>query len=78
VWFDRRSHHVVTFPDTLDTWGAPAWAAALAARVTEGRARSIEVRKVDGDVLDGRSPIAQVLRDAGFVDSYRGVVFRAS
>jgi ATP-dependent Lhr-like helicase len=78
VWFDRRSHHLVTFPDTLDTSGGPAWAEALAARVKDGRARSMEVRKVDGDVLDGRSPVADVLRRAGFVDSYRGVVFRAS
>ncbi len=78
VWFDRRSHHLVTFPDALDHWGGPAWADALAARVKDGRARSMEVRKVDGDILHGASPIAEVLRRAGFVDSYRGVVFRAS
>ncbi len=77
VWFDRRSHHLVTFPDTLDPFGGPAWAEALAARVKDGRARSIEVRKVDGEPLDPRSPVGQVLHAAGFVDSYRGVVFRA-
>ncbi|MFN8021875.1 MAG: DEAD/DEAH box helicase [Acidimicrobiales bacterium] len=78
VWFDRRSHHLVTFPDTLDTWGGPAWAEALAARVKDGRARSVEVRKVDGEALDPKSPIGDLLRRAGFVDTYRGVVFRAT
>ena len=78
VWFDRRSHHLVTFPDTLDPWGGVAWAEALAARVKDGRARSMEVRKVDGEPLDTRSPVASVLRAAGFVDSYRGLVFRSS
>jgi ATP-dependent helicase Lhr and Lhr-like helicase len=78
VWFDRRSHHLVTFPDTLDSFGGPAWADALAARVNDGRARSMEVRKVDGETVDARSPLADVLRRSGFVDSYRGLVFRAS
>jgi ATP-dependent Lhr-like helicase len=77
VWFDRRSHHLVTFPDTLDAFGGPAWAEALAARVVAGRARSVEVRKVDGEPLEPRSPVARLLHGAGFVDSYRGVVFRA-
>jgi len=78
VWFDRRSHHLVTFPDTLDPWGGPAWAEALAARVKDGRSRSMEVRKVDGGALDATTPVAQVLRRAGFVDSYRGLVFRSN
>jgi ATP-dependent Lhr-like helicase len=78
VWFDRRSHHLVTFPDTLDTWGGPAWADALVARVKDGRARSVEVRKVDGEPLDPKGPIGDLLRRAGFVDTYRGVVFRAT
>lgn len=78
VWFDRRSHHLVTFPDTLDPWGGPAWAEALAARVKDGRARSMEVRKVDGEAFDARTPIGPLLRQAGFVESYRGLVFRAS
>ena len=39
---------------------------------------SIEVRKVDGEVLDGRVTGGRRATRAGFVDSYRGVVFRAS
>ncbi|MFZ4811116.1 MAG: DEAD/DEAH box helicase [Ilumatobacteraceae bacterium] len=74
VWFDRRSHHLVTFP------GAPlerAWVDALAAQVKDGRGRSIEVRKVDGEVIDPKSPIGQLLERVGFTHSYRGMAFRA-
>ncbi len=71
AWFDRRSHHLVTFPGTL---AGPVWAEALAGLVKEGRARKVEVRKVDGAPIDLGSPIAEVLRRARFVDSYRGLV----
>jgi len=73
VWFDRRGHHVVTFPAaTLDT----GWAPALAALVKEGHARTVEVRKVDGEPLVPTSSWADALRTAGFVDGYRGLVAR--
>jgi len=75
AWFDRRSHHLVTFPGTVLR---SAWAEALGSLVKDGRVRSLEVRKVDGEPLDGSSPIAGHLRHAGFVDSYRGVVLRSS
>ena len=71
VWFDRRGHHLVTFPEAARD---PSWADALVELVKDGRARSIEVRKVDGEpVVD---EIAAVLRAAGFVDGYRGLVVR--
>ncbi len=76
AWFDRRGHHLVTFPETLaDT----SWARALMSLVPSGRARSIEVRKVDGDALTGPSApegIVGILRSAGFADGYRGMTFR--
>lgn len=72
VWFDRRSHHLVVFPLGRDD---PAWAGALAELVTVGRARSVEVRKVDGDSVP--DDIAGALRAAGFADGYRGLVRRA-
>jgi ATP-dependent Lhr-like helicase len=75
AWFDRRSHHLVTFPGTALRG---AWAEALGSLVKDGRVRSLEVRKVDGEPLDGSSPVAAHLRHAGFVDSYRGVVLRSS
>jgi ATP-dependent Lhr-like helicase len=53
------------------------WADALASLVKDGRARSVEVRKVNGEPLDGKSPLAAILKRHGFVDSYRGVVVRA-
>jgi ATP-dependent helicase Lhr and Lhr-like helicase len=76
AWFDRRGHHLVTFPDTLvDT----SWVAALMSLVPQGRAKAIEVRKVNGDTVTGpASPegIVEILRAAGFVDGYRGMTFR--
>ena len=74
VWFDRRSHHLVTFPGAVTD---EAWADALGALVKDGRARSVEVRKVNGEVIDLHAPVAAVLKQHGFVDSYRGVVVRA-
>ena len=72
VWFDRASHHVVVFPHARADSG---WALALAELVTNGRERSVEVRKVDGGPVP--DAIAATLREAGFVDGYRGLVRRA-
>ncbi|MGH9135350.1 MAG: Lhr family helicase, partial [Ilumatobacteraceae bacterium] len=71
VWFDRRSHHLVTFPAARTD---PSWADALVALVKDGRARSVEVRKVDGEPVG--DDIASILRAAGFADGYRGLVAR--
>ena len=74
VWFDRRGHHLVAFPDALLD---PSWAEALIALVKTDRARSVEVRKVDGHPLaDAPVGVLEILRAAGFVDGYRGLVFR--
>ena len=73
VWFERSSHHLVTFPAAASD---PRWAAALAALVRRGAERSVEVRKVDGEPVAGE--IADALRRAGFVDGYRGLVLRAA
>jgi ATP-dependent helicase Lhr and Lhr-like helicase len=78
AWYDRRSHHLVTFPGTLDD---RTWAEALADQVRVGRLRKVELRKVDGDALTS-SPIglevATAARAAGFTDSYRGLVFQST
>jgi ATP-dependent Lhr-like helicase len=74
VWFDRRGHHLVTFPGALVD---PSWAQALVTLVKTDRARSIEVRKVDGDGLaDAPAGLLDILRSAGFVDGYRGLTHR--
>ena len=72
VWFDRRSSHLVTFPASTDT----SWAEALAMLVKDGRQRSIEVRKVNGDPIDRKGTEAAALLAAGFADGYRGLVLR--
>ncbi len=76
AWFDKRGHHLVTFPDTLvDT----SWAAALMALVPNGRMKAIEIRKVNGDTLTGPDVpegFVEILRAAGFADGYRGMTYR--
>ena len=52
AWFDRSSHHLVTFPATA---ADDRWARALAERVAGGYERSLEVRKVDGGAIRRRS-----------------------
>jgi ATP-dependent Lhr-like helicase len=74
AWFDRRSSHLVTFPDSRDG----SWAEALATLVKDGRQRSIEVRKVNGDPIDRKGSEAMALIAAGFVDGYRGFVLRGT
>ncbi len=71
VWFDRRSHHLVMFPAADHD---AAWADALVDLVKNGRARTVEVRKVDGDAVPAE--VATTLRAAGFTDGYRGLNFR--
>jgi ATP-dependent Lhr-like helicase len=77
AWYDRRSHHLVTFPHTLDD---RSWAEALADLVRAGRLRRVEVRKVDGERLPTSPVSAEVTaaaKAAGFVDGYRGLQFTA-
>jgi ATP-dependent Lhr-like helicase len=75
VWFDRRGHHLVTFPEAaVDA----SWADALVSLVKDDRLRSVEVRKVDGvGLAEAPADTLQALRDAGFVDGYRGLTYRA-
>ncbi len=72
AWFDRSSHHLVTFPATSRD---SRWAKALADLVRNGVERTVEVRKVDGEAVTPE--IADVLRQAGFADGYRGLTLRA-
>ena len=69
----RQALLLVTFPGAATD---PRWAAALADLVRRGAERSVEVRKVDGQPVSGE--IADVVRTAGFVDGYRGLVLRAA
>ena len=76
VWFDKRGHHLVTFPNALiDT----SWIGALKMLVTDGRMKALEVRKVNGDTLmsaDTPEGFVELLRAGGFADGYRGMTYR--
>ncbi len=76
VWFDRRGHHLVTFPNALDD---TSWTTALISLVNDGRMKSVEIRKVNGDGLTGAAVpggLVELLRAAGFADGYRGLIAR--
>jgi ATP-dependent Lhr-like helicase len=72
AWLDRRGHTLLTFPAAA---GHDAWLGALVDLLKDGRVRSLEVRKIDGEPA-GTSPWAGPLRAVGFADGYRGLVLR--
>ncbi|HWC68545.1 MAG TPA: DEAD/DEAH box helicase, partial [Acidimicrobiales bacterium] len=72
VWFDPRARHLVTFPAAATD---KRWAEALAMLVKDGRLRTAEVRKVDGNPL-ASGDVDDALRAAGFAEGYRGRVLR--
>ncbi|WCO68289.1 DEAD/DEAH box helicase [Iamia majanohamensis] len=74
-----RGPDAVPLPPTDDDpagLGDGRWAEGLAGLVRSGRRRSVEVTKVDGEPVR-ESPAADLLRAAGFTDSYRGLVLRS-
>lgn len=76
VWFDRRSHHLVTFPFAAQQVD---WPQALVDLVP-ARARQIEIRKINGrPIADAArdpalAPVLDLVRRAGFTEGYRGLV----
>ena len=73
VWCDPKSYSLVVFDGaTRDA----SWAHALVALVGNGRRRSLEIRKVDGVEISPNVDVIPALKAAGFVESYRGWVFR--
>lgn len=71
AYLERGGHTVATF-------GVGGWAGALRGLVDSGRRRSLEIRKVDGQPVRDVDVAAAELRAAGFVDGYKGLVYRAS
>lgn len=71
-WFDRASHHLVTFSATV---AGHRWADGLAALVRDGREAAVEVRKVNGEPPP--ADIVEALIERGFVQGYRGPVLRS-
>ncbi|MFM8416460.1 MAG: DEAD/DEAH box helicase, partial [Actinomycetota bacterium] len=79
-WYDVRSHHLVTFERTLEPAAFAALAEALSNVTKDGRAKSVEVRKINGASHDEQSPltlqIVALLEQHRFVKGYRGLVLR--
>jgi ATP-dependent helicase Lhr and Lhr-like helicase len=72
AYLERGARSLLTFGV-----GPERWADALASLVKDGRLRRIELQRVDGaPVADLPAHTAERLRDAGFLDGYRGLVLR--
>ena len=70
AFLERGARSLATFD------AAPVrWVDALASLVKDGRLRKIDLLRIDGEP-SVESPLAQTLRDAGFVDGYRGLTLR--
>jgi ATP-dependent Lhr-like helicase len=72
VLVERGGRGLVLFEGWEDD---PRWADAVTGLVKDGRLRSITVSRIDGEPIADH-PATAVLRDAGFLDGYRGLVFR--
>ena len=72
AFLERGGRSVVTFPAAADH---PDWVDSLVAMVKDGRRRSIEITRADGEPVRD-TPVADMLRRAGFVEGYRGLVYR--
>jgi ATP-dependent Lhr-like helicase len=70
VYVERGGKHLLTF-------GADphVWSAALVEAHKEGRVGRLQLERID-DEPARTSPHADVLRDAGFADGYRGLTLR--
>jgi len=74
VFCERGGKSLVTFPTTVTAEG---WPEALQALVKDGRVRSLEIARIDGDPVAEHPEVADRLRTAGFGDGYKGLTFRA-
>jgi ATP-dependent Lhr-like helicase len=74
AWLDRKGRSLVVFLGA-GAGADPRWAAALAGLVDEGRVRSLDIRRIDGEPITA-SAHAATLRAAGFQDGYHGLVRR--
>ncbi len=70
AFVERGGRSLLTFSGEDD-----AWVDALVSLVKEGRARKLDLQRIDGQPAHA-SPLADRLRTAGFADGYRGLVLR--
>ncbi|MCI0635950.1 MAG: DEAD/DEAH box helicase [Actinobacteria bacterium] len=71
AYLERGARAMLTFAAAAES----AWVDGLASLVKDGRVRRIELSRIDGAPA-ATSPFADALREAGFVDGYRGLVLR--
>jgi ATP-dependent Lhr-like helicase len=72
AFLERGARTLFTFDGRADD---ATWADALAGLVKDGRLRRIELTRIDG-IPASESPLADGLRELGFVEGYRGLSFR--
>lgn len=72
---ERGARSLVTFGAEGEHEEGPLWLDGLVSLVKDGRLRRIELHRIDG-LAAHESPLAPRLREAGFVEGYRGLVFR--
>ncbi len=70
AYIERGGRSLVVFPEAAHH---PQWAEAVASVVTGGRAKRLELARIDGEPAV-ESPHAAALRSVGFADGYRGLV----
>jgi ATP-dependent Lhr-like helicase len=73
AYVERSGRSLLTFPAAADH---PGWPAALAGLVEGRHRRQMEITRIDGEEVISAAEIANQLREAGFVDGYRGLVLR--
>lgn len=72
VFLDRGAKSIATFEGTARH---PVWVAALADLARQGRVRSIEIQKIDGEPALGH-PLSETLLENGFRPGFKGPTFR--
>jgi ATP-dependent Lhr-like helicase len=72
VFVERGGRSLASFPAAHRH---AHWAQGLASLVKDGRLSRLEITKIDGAPAV-ESPLADVLRTAGFADGYRGLTLR--
>lgn len=73
AYLERGGRTLVTFPKAQET---SAWVDGLVALVKENRVGRLQIGKIDGESAS-TSPIAPVMRAAGFQEGYRGLTLSA-
>jgi ATP-dependent Lhr-like helicase len=74
AYLERGGRSLVSFASSVER-SHRLVADAVASLVKDGRVRRIELTRIDGEVAS-TAPLAEALRDAGFVEGYRGLVLR--